>query len=483
MSLYRFLSFIILNWFFLQATFAQSGFQYRSQKFVVPMYSVINMQADVEDFDPKLVNIRQAAPAPLSATAQKKVALDLQRKQNITSRVNKGFNKTGVPTPLVLSGFEGNLTQGTPNDNDLAIANNGRIVSVMNTNMSVYSDSGRFIFSRSLAAFARTLGSLNRTFDPRVIYDAKNDRFILVFLQGSTSADTRIIVAFSQNNLPEEKWNFYVVPGNITGDASWSDYPILSLSDNDLFITVNRVRDNTPWQTGFITSYIWQLDKEKGFNGDTLKPVLFDSISYNGQSIWNVCPVKTEPTTNNQRAWFLSQRPSDLENDTVFLHTLIYGKANSNDTLVQYVMRTNKPYGLQPNAIQPNGKRLQTNDARILSACYANGFIHYVGNTINKENFAPSIYYGIVKDVWGNSPSVSGSIISYDTMDIGYPSISYCGGGSGDNSMMITFSHVSPTLFPGTSVVYSDRLGNISAPVIVKFGTGNIEVINDSINR
>lgn len=462
--------------------FAQQGFHYNSSNHVSQAATVINLSEDRVDFDPKLILI-QAAPQPLSENKKLKQQLDANR--NAFSRIsvsNKAYSKTGVAVPSVNKVFNGNVTQGTPNDNDLAISNAGIIVSVVNTNLNIFDDTGKYLGGKSLASFANVLGSLNRTYDPRVIYDPKEDRFVLVFLQGSTSADTRIIVGFSQTNDPTQKWNFYTIPGNVTGDSTWSDYPILSLSNDELFITVNRVKDNTPWQQGFVTSYIWQCDKKAGYAGQPINQKLYNNITYNGKSIWNICPVKGGSTLYGPNMYFLSQRPSDLLNDTVFLHEITNTGSSGTAVLTQKVLRTNTPYGLQPNAIQPNGKKLQTNDARILSAMYENGFIHYVGNTIDTSLFAPAVYYGIVSNVFG-TPSIEGKIISYDSMDIGYPSISYIGGGSGDNSTLITFSHVSPTHYPGGSAVITDRFGNVSAPVFIKRGDNSISVLNDSVNR
>ena len=55
---------------------------------------------------------------------------------------------------------------------------------------------------------AGQLGLLDRYYDPKVIYDPLSDRFILVFLEGSTSSDTRIVVGFTETNDPTQTWNF-----------------------------------------------------------------------------------------------------------------------------------------------------------------------------------------------------------------------------------------------------------------------------------
>lgn len=462
---------------------AQTGFDYSTSIHTMKLVKTISLHDPIVDYNPKLTLIQSAAPLPLSETKQLKKTLDAQRASHPSVKQKNSFNKATAPTPQLLANFSGNSVQSTPNDNDIAISNGGKIVSVANTNMAVYDSTGKMLYQRSLSAFGNILGDLDRTYDPRVIYDPVEDRFVLVFLQGSTSADTRIIVAFSQSNDPALKWNFYEIPGNVTQDASWSDYPILSLSQGELFITVNRVKDNTPWQQGFITSYIWQCDKKLGYAGkDSINQRLYNNITYNGKSIWNICPVKGGSTLYGPNMFFLSQRPADLQNDTVFLHEITNTNASGNATFKSTLLKTDVPYGLQPNAIQPNGKKLQTNDARILSACYEDNKIHYVGNTIDQTLFVPAVYYGRIHDIL-QTPFIEGKIISYDSMDIGYPSISYIGGGAGDQSMLITFSHVSPTQFPGTSVVFADRSANISAPLFVKKGLNNIMVLSDSVNR
>lgn len=456
---------------------------YETKIVPIPLAKEINLSDPVVDYDPKLVLLK-SIPQPASELKLKKQQLDQLRKDSHLKTKAAYLNKTSAPAPTVLTNFAGNVTQGTPNDNDLAISNGGFVISVVNSNLNIFDSTGRNVLSRTLSVFANILGSLNRTYDPRVIYDPESDRFILVFLQGSTSADTRIIVAFSQSNNPTQKWNFYTIPGNVTGDSSWSDYPILSLSKQELFITVNRVKDNTPWQQGFITSYVWQCDKQKGYEGsDTINPRLYNNITYNGKSIWNVCPVKGGSGLYGPNMYFLSKRPADLINDSLFLHEITNTNASGVAQFTTKILKTSIPYGLQPNAIQPNGKKLQTNDARVLSACMEHGIIHYVGNSIDSSILAPAVYYGRVYGIYGNNPVQEGKIISYDTMDIGYPSISYIGDGGGDNSMLITFSHVSRNLFPGTCVVFADRFGNLSAPVVVKQGENNISILGDSVDR
>ncbi len=460
-----------------------SGLTFKTTEISTPLGAVIDMRV-LPDLPEAHIYTLKAAPAPLNEFAQKKHDLDIQRA--LISPAQKIIhNKKGSTfIPAIGRNFIGNVTQGTPNDNDVAISNGGMIVSVANSNFNVYNDTGKYVSGKTLPTLGSALGPLNRTYDPRVIYDPEQDRFIIVFLQGSSSTDTRIIVAFSQSNDPSLKWNLYQLPGNITQDSSWSDYPIISLTKDELFITVNRLKDNTFWKNGFLESYIWQVDKMKGFSGDSLAQKVYSNIQFNGQSVWNICPAKGGSKLYGPGLFLLSQRPSDLQNDTVFLHSISNTIKSGNATLSTRILKNQTAYGLQPNAIQPNGKKLQTNDARVLSAVYENGLIYYVGNTIDFNLFSPAVYFGRIENSWTANPIAKGQVISSDTLDYGYPSIAYIGSGKdGDHGSMITFSHVSANQFPGTSVVYVDRNFNVSAPVFVKKGEGNIVLIGDTVER
>jgi hypothetical protein len=440
-----------------------------------------------EDFDPKLMLIKAANPLPATTYHLNKQMLDakhFESMQNYNGKSVNTLNKTAVPQPVQLKGFKANITQGTPNDNDIAVSNAGIICSVVNTNMNILNDTGKVLSSRTLSSIAKGITNLNRTYDPRVIYDPEADRFILVFMQGSTSKDTRIIVGFSQTNDPALNWNFYTIRGNLFGDSSWSDYPIISISNNELFLTVNRLKDNTYWKNGFIESFIWQMDKDNGYKGDTLNQKVYYDIKYNNKPIWSICPAKGGSKSYGPAMQFFSVRPDQLWNDTVFVHEITNTIKSGKAELKLRVAKADNHYGLQPNAFQPNGKKLQTNDARILSAMYENGIFYMVGNSVDARYNAAGFYLITIDNYWSNdSLNAKLQIISSDTMDYGYPSIAYCGEGLGDNSAMITCSHVSPRTFPGNSLVYVDRNLNPSTPAIMKLGESNILLIGDTLER
>jgi hypothetical protein len=427
----------------------------------------------------------KAFPEPKGYSKELKSSIDKQRMLHLMNQAkNKTNNTNTVTAPSIDKVFTGNGSNGTPNDNSVAISNGGKIVSVVNTNVRMYDETGTSINPyKSLSAITTNqLGALNRTYDPRIIYDPLADRFIMVFLQGDSSNDSRIVIGFSQSNDPTLSWKFYSLAGNRWGNGTWFDYPIVCISKKDLFVTGNLLQDGKSWREGFKQSIIWQVKKQDGFDGLSLSSKYYDSITYNGRPIWSICAVQGGSQPWGPETYFISLRPGDASNDTVFLHTISNTLESGTATLGTRILKSNKPYGLPPSAIQPSGQYLQTNDARALSSIIEGGIIYFVGNTIEPVNFSPSVYLGKITGLYA-SPQVTAQYISYDTLDIGYPSLAYIGGGGADKSLLITFSHVSQQRQPGTSAVYIDRYGVIYSYIRIREGDGSINLLADSMER
>jgi hypothetical protein len=440
----------------------------------------------LENWDPQVLTINEQ-PKPASDYGNKKEYLLQVRKQKMLGRIRSEriVGRGAIPpAPVMLNNFTANNAQGTPNDNHIAVSNAGKIVSVVNTNIKVYNDTGAQLYTRSLSSFATSLGFFQNISDPRVLYDPLEDRFIIVFFAGSTSTTSKIITAFSQSNDPVGVWNFYILPGNYMNDTTWSDYPIVTLSQGDLFMTFNHLKDGEDWKTGFRYSAIWQIDKAKGFAGDsTLSFNYWHSIEHNGNPIWSVCPVQGGLQPSGPETYFLSVRPGDLNNDTLFLHsisdTYLSGTAQFNSK----VLKANVSYGLPPNGIQKDGQYVATNDARVLSAVIENNRIQYVQNCIDTHFYTAGIYLGDIDNPSSTNPTVSGQIISNDTVDFGYPSIAYIGNNQFDNRSIITCSYSSPDTFPGTIAFYRDADGKVSEMLIIKPGEAAVDILNDTVER
>lgn len=412
-----------------------------------------------------------------------KEKLDQQKKRKF-ARLDKNavYDKSGdAIIPEVEKDFDGLPTSlaGIPNDNNMAISNGGMLVSVINSSVSMFNTDGDRILFRTLASIVGLQHTgLNRTYDPKILYDPDNDRFILVFLQGSTSEDTRIMVGFSQTNDPTKTWKFYAVEGNPFGGLTWSDYPIIGSSKEDLFITVNILRDNESWQEGFTQSVIWQIEKSGGYDGnDSLNSDLFHDLFYKKRPLWSICVVQGDKFKSKVNH-FLTVRPSAESNDTLFVHTINNTWASRQAEYSLEVYRTNKPYGVPPSAFQPaEGYLLQTNDTRVLSAFEHHGEIQYVQTTNVPGTNMSGIFHGMLT-VRDPNFLVHSNYISSDTFEFAYPSIAWIGDQGNPHASVITASHVSELHFAGTSCFMHNKVGNngsvYSSNAIVKEGVGLI---------
>lgn len=436
-----------------------------------------------EDWDPFFLVTKQQ-PQPASDYGNKKELLHQKRASHKSTHSSANETRsTTAPPPILLENFIANNAQGTPNDNHIAVSNDGKIVSVVNTNFRVYNDAGTQLQQKSLASFTSSFGLLQNISDPRIIYDPLTDRFILIFFSGTTSTTTKIIVCFSTTNDPTTQWNVYALNGNPLNDTTWSDYPIVTISDKDLFMTFNHLKDGFDWKNGFRYAAIWQIQKQEGYDGDSLKYNYWNNITYNNKPLWSVCAMQgslTSPTAANH---FLSVRPGDLTNDSVFIHTISDSYGSGNAQFSSKLIKTPLNYGLPPNASQKGGEYLATNDARVLSGIFENNKIQYVQTTVNPQNMMASVYVGEIDNPSSSTPTVSAQIISNDTIDFGYPSIAYMGNNSFDHRAIITCSHSTTNTYPGTVTFYKDAQGNISDPLIIKSGESAVNILQDSVER
>jgi hypothetical protein len=461
---------------------AQGGFTHKESFMTLPLSHVVDLKNA-----PEIQTLTEHQhPIPKPAGADKKLKEQIKAKY-AAMRAERGLSKAtplAGEVPVLERNFRGNIPSGTPNDNSMAISNDGMVVSVVNTNIRVYNLAGDQLLNQTLSVFADTVGRLPRTFDPRAIYDPLTDRFIVVFLDGTTHDTNYAIVCFSQTNDPTGLWNCYKVPGNPV-DTTWSDYPIVAITQDELFMTFNLLRDNTDWRDGFTRSIIWQIPLSNGYSGQQLNTKLYSDIAYNGKFVWSICPVHAGSHIEGPDMFFLSVRPDAEQNDTVFLHRIANTIASGDATLSQRLLTLDVKYGVPPNADQPRvrdtiGNYLQTNDARVLDASRHRNRIYFAGNTVDMSNLRAGFYVGEIVDPWV-ATTARGRIYSDPALDFGYPSVVATPFGA-----IFTFSHAAADVFPGTSAAYMPNMDAYIDRIIVKEGSAPINVqtgIRDTIER
>ncbi len=413
-------------------------------------------------------------------------------KNNLPEKLKITFHDRSVKPscPVIKTGFEGNLFNGhVPNDNDIAISNDGIIVSVINSSIYFFNRDSMIAPPLSLAAFVSSFPMKEGKYDPRVLYDPEANRFILTFLNGFDDSSSYIFLAFSETEDPTKSWNIYTLPGNPLNDSSWSDFPMIALSRSELFYTINLLRNRKPgetWKNTFKQTIIWQIDKNSGYRGDSLRVKLYSQIQYDSVNIRNLCPVPEALKPKEEGMYFLSNRNFSLKSDSFFL-VRIQGTIDSpaSNPSVKLV-RSDSFYGVPPLADQPhkpnqpNWKKLETNDARVLDAFRLNNKIFFAGNTVDFYNNQATIYQGTL-DLTSTTWSIHLDKLHHPSLEFGYPSLAYTGMGNNEEHILLV-NHTSDSVNPGISALFYKN-GKFSDLITVKEGQSKVAVQGSAEQR
>ncbi len=460
-----------------------SVYSQKPMPFTIPLSGTVEVSQIREDWDPAVVGIEAPRPDGEAARlAEIKDSLMARYPRKNTSMEKKDRIPKPIPVtdpPVMGQNLQGNdFNSTTPNDNDLSISNDGKLVSVQNNNIFRYNTLTKVASPViSLSAFFGSLGNTQTKYDPKTIYDPVADRFIILCLAGSNSSTTNILVGFSKTSDPDGAWNLYSLQGNPLNDGFWTDFPMIALTETEVVITVNHLFNNMPWQTGFKRSVIWQIKKSNGYNGLPLNALLHSAINYKNKAIRNLCPVKGDRKLYGPDIYFLSNRNLDPKNDTVFLVHLTDTIGSSLQQITVIPVVSDQVYLVPPSAKQPgNMGDLQTNDSRVLNALRSSGQIQYVQNTLDTLSGFAAIMHGTIDSI-GTNPHIRSNLIRDKVLEFGYPAISWAGRDSSEKTVFISFNHTGLTVFPGHSAIAWDGT-SYSSLVRTKAGLGYINIIN-----
>lgn len=487
---------------FVAQVIGQNSTEYNSKRYSIKQKGVVSPRNSEPSYNPYLKNLEAPTPGGQSRKShllRQKIKSRAQFPITPSSKklkTNVASNpKLGIDYGMYWytnSGKKREISGGSPNDNTLAVSNEGIVISALNSSIYAYDlkidtlalDKQKI----SLATMAgASFNSTSHYFDPKLIYDEKADRFILVFLKDTSPGTNKIVVCFSTSNNPNDDWNVYEIPGNPLDNNRWTDFPAISLTDEDLFITGNLIIPNVTWQVGFDRSIIWQIEKETGYtNATDLNAKLYSEIKFENKYIRNLHVVRGANGVTDKQ-YLLSNRNFDITNDTIFVLDIEgHLSSESSELNVNYGI-TDLAYGVPPNARQADTdtsdptQGLQTNDARVLAAIKHKDEIQFVSNSMNFETGFSSIYHGVISNL--EMPEITGHLISDPIKDFGYPNIAWTGNEECDKEVIIAFNHTSPVDFPGISCVYVDNEKSYSDVVILKEGEGYVNKLGGGYER
>jgi hypothetical protein len=216
-------------------------------------------------------NLREQAPPHLTA-ARGKVrpkhhnVLSQWKDKTISNHLTRHSNGTD-PVPRSLAGetctitttilgfnFDDNFVENgirivPPDPHGAAGAN--RLVAVVNRMIEVRKKDGTLMFRDSLQSFfsatPQALTNNTRFFDPKVIYDEHEGRFVMVALQqGKAPQISRIWLAVSKGEAPDavSAWNQAYIDSAMVlgGNNAYADFPGLEVDEEAVYVTANMFR-------------------------------------------------------------------------------------------------------------------------------------------------------------------------------------------------------------------------------------------------
>jgi hypothetical protein len=140
----------------------------------------------------------------------------------------------------------------------IGAAGTDRLIAVVNCMIEARDKTGGLLWRDSLKDFFASTGGIGTlgtfTFDPKVVYDHYENRFVVVVLEqtnvsdGDSNDSSRILLAVSKTATPDfptaSDWYFHAIDSkiNIGGTNCWADYPGFEVDEEAVYITNNMFR-------------------------------------------------------------------------------------------------------------------------------------------------------------------------------------------------------------------------------------------------
>jgi hypothetical protein len=303
-----------------------------------------------------------------------------------------------VEGPLLTTNFEGTIQDfSIPCDAMVAVGPN-HVISTGNSTIRIRNKTGALISTVRADVF---FGSrfTSDYFDPKVVYDIVENRFVMLYDELVDGSEANYFVAVSQTSDATGGWYIYQFNMQVDGDVAttnWCDFPGLGMDNNCIYLTGNEYTFPTSTAT---FQHIKTRVVPKGLMYAGSPVPFIDIIGAPGTGIF---PFTMKPC--------LSLSPTDTEyllitpaggGSAIGLYSITGGPF---DPVLDSVARVNvSGYSVPPDAPQkdctlPSNSKIKVGDARTQDPVWRNGYLyatHTIGVTINASAVSAIRYYKI----------------------------------------------------------------------------------------
>jgi hypothetical protein len=267
--------------------------------------------------------------------------------------------------------FHGIDDNGTlvPPDPDLA-AGPEHIIEVVNSRFAIFDKCGNKLVEQTFASFT---GNTNFLFDPKVIWDDFDQRWIMIIAaRDHCSSYGRILVIPSKTANPLGGWWVYAFDFTLDGGApssNWADYPDVEVDTDGIYVTTNQFSFDCPGTgSSFAYAKCRVLQKSQVYVGGAAGWVDFwnQTNPADGSPVFCWRPVKEHAYPGLM--YLVNNWPGSHNIISIWRIT---GPPNA-PALGGVNVTGVASYQAPPPIVQPNATLVDAGDARLLNAVYRN---------------------------------------------------------------------------------------------------------------
>jgi hypothetical protein len=297
-----------------------------------------------------------------------------------------GGSPAPQPSPGPTTNFQALTDNNGPFPPDtMGAAGLSNVVTMLNTQVRIQTRSGTTVQTMTLANFwtSTNIGSYTEVFDPRIVYDPYNNRWIACASVEPFSSNSGILVGVSLTSNPTNGWNLRRVKADSTSQR-WADFPMLGFNKDWIVVGANMWFTPT-YGNAFDRSHFYVFNKTNLYAGNFTNPTLLADA--NTPIAGDEFPAVT--LDNLATNLYLVQDLTGNYQSNGYLRTLTITGAIGSETLNN---AGSTPNLLKVNATwdwnEPNNQadfapqlglsvKVQNGDGGIGSLIYRNGFLWF----------------------------------------------------------------------------------------------------------
>lgn len=180
-----------------------------------------------------------------------------------------------LTSPSAALSFEGLGDDGMhiPPDTTGAVGLNHLMVT-LNSEVRIQNRQGAEMSKMTLESFWSSTGATG-TFDPKVLYDPFNNRWIFVAISDKQVAASSLLIGVTQNSDPTGTWNLFRVDVDAT-DTVWADYPSIGFTKDWVVVTLNMF---TVANNSYSRADIYAFNKANLYSNTSASFTLFSTTN------------------------------------------------------------------------------------------------------------------------------------------------------------------------------------------------------------